>query len=66
MIGAVIKEMARQLQELYGSVVFVPVFGNDAMEHRVEAFFRWVDSLSYVALRLFLFYVAYHFLVKFW
>lgn len=67
MIGQFLKAVARQAHEMYGAIIFVPVISEDHhFGYIIDRTFSWIDSISYVALRIFLLYTAYHFLVKFW
>lgn len=65
MIGQFLKAMARQASEMYGAVIFVPVI-DDNLAMPIDRTISWIDSISYVLLRMFLLYVAFHFLVKYW
>lgn len=67
MIGQFFKAVARQAHEMYGAIIFVPVVAEDQhFGEVIDQTISWIDSISYVALRMFLLYVAYHFLVKYW
>lgn len=66
MIGSIIKQFSRQIHQIYGSVVWIPIFTEEHYDYHVDKVLGWVDSLSYIGLRVLLIYIAFHFLVKYW
>jgi hypothetical protein len=66
MIGAFIKALSKQMHDMYGSVLVVPILTDDSVDHRVDKTLSWIDSLTYIFLRGILIYIAFHFLAKYW
>lgn len=65
MIGSMIRAMSKQMQDMYGAVMVVPVLP-EQYDYRIDKTLGWIDSISYVFLRALLVYIAFHFLVKYW